>query len=117
MSNESSANETATSAVEVVEVETTAATSAAAESETVKADHLIYVGPNIASERLNKFALFRGGKPERFNDLFGACPAVEKLFVDVDNLAAVLEKLARTGTAYNTWNAQVQAYLKTKKVK
>jgi hypothetical protein len=76
------------------------------------APQYIYVGPNIGTERLNRFALFRGGKPERFKDLFTACPAVEKLFVDVDKLAVVTEKIGKTGTAYNTWYAQVQAYLK-----
>jgi len=71
----------------------------------------IYVGPNIASERLNRFAVFKNGLPSHMEDTFTACPAVKKLCVPVSKLSETLDKINKTGTAYHTWYSQVTAYL------
>jgi len=123
MSNDSLQNDE-TAAVEstsAASVETTSAATATASTSdastasaetTATAKQLIYVGPNISSERLNRFAVFRNGLPQHMDDTFTACSAVKKLFVAIDKLSDVLEKINKTGTAYNTWYNQVQAYLK-----
>jgi len=75
-------------------------------------EQLIYVGPNISSEHLNRFAIFKNGLPQHMDDTFTACPAIKKLFINIDKLSDVLEKINKTGTSYNTWYSQVQTYLK-----
>jgi hypothetical protein len=90
-----------------LQTETGAATTAAAAVETV-----IYVGPNISSEQLNRYSVYKNGLPTHMDDVFTACPAIKKLFVTIDKLASVQEKINKTGTSYNMWYNQVVAYLK-----
>lgn len=82
------------------------------QSVTTSSEQLIYVGPNVSSERLNRFAVFKNGLPQHMDEIFVACPAIKKLFVNVDKLSDTLEKINKTGTAYNSWYSQVTAYLK-----
>ncbi|MDT8901836.1 hypothetical protein [Anaeroselena agilis] len=82
-----------------------------AANEPAPAIHLIYVGPNIVAERLNRFAVFKGGLPKHLDELFAACPAAKRLCVNVVDLTATLDQISKTGTAYNTWFSQVEAFL------
>jgi len=72
----------------------------------------IYVGPNIPQDGLNRFKVYQNGMPEHLANLFTACPTVNKLFVDVDDLSEVLNQIEQTGTAYHTWYAAVVDYIK-----
>lgn len=72
----------------------------------------IYVGPNIPKEGLPRFRVYKGGLPVHFEELFSACPAVKKLFVDVDKLSEVLNLTSQTGSAYHTWYAEAANYVK-----
>jgi len=92
--------------------ETAASTTAETVTAAATVEQLIYVGPNISKERLNKFAIFKNGLPQHMDDVFTACPAIKKLFVSIDKLSDILEKINKTGTAYNAWYSQVTAYIK-----
>ncbi len=103
MSEDSLQDKTAPSADEVVQdVKTEVLT------ETSK----IYVGPNIPKEGLPRFRVYKGGLPAHFDELFAACPAVKKMFVDVDQLSEVLNLTSQTGSAYHTWYTEVTNYVK-----
>ncbi|MBP2655889.1 MAG: hypothetical protein H6Q73_3458 [Firmicutes bacterium] len=113
MSNDSLQNEELAAEESTVAAETTTATvDATGIAETTTTEQLIYVGPNISSERLNRFAIFKNGLPQHMDDVLTACPAIKKLFINIDKLSAVLDKINKTGTAYNSWYSQVQTYLK-----
>jgi len=72
----------------------------------------IYVGPNIPKEGLPRFRVYKGGLPVHLDELFTACPAVKRLFVDVDKLSEVLNLTSQTGSAYHTWYAEATNYVK-----
>ncbi len=73
---------------------------------------LIYVGPNIPREGLNRFRVYQGGIPARYDELFTACPAIKKLFVDVEKLSETINLIDKTGSAYHTWYAEALNYIK-----
>lgn len=106
-----------TASVDEVAAKETNTVTATETTTAVAVEQLIYVGPNIASERLNKFAVFRGGLPTHADAVFAACPVVKKLFVPVEKLTETLEKISQTGSAFHTWNSQVAAYLSAKGAK
>ncbi|WP_094607734.1 hypothetical protein SPSIL_009040 [Sporomusa silvacetica DSM 10669] len=105
MSEESLTAEATTATATASSTATTSGTAATA------TESQIYVGPNIASERLNRFAVFKNGIPTHMDTVLAACPAVGKLFVPVSKLSETLARISKTGTAYNTWYSQVTAYL------
>lgn len=86
--------------------------STAAEIKENKPVSLIYVGPSIPGGVLNRFTVFRGGKPLHLATVFKECPEMERLFVPTADLADVLTKVERTGTPYNAWYSQVLAYIR-----
>ena len=73
-----------------------------AKSEPVKREQLIYVGPNVPGGALQRYQVFRGGKPEHLKDLFEKCPTLQGLFVPVTDLAVVEKALGEAGTVENT---------------
>lgn len=80
-------------------------------SEVNKQGPLIYLGPNLPSSMLNRFTVFSNGMPSYLNKVFEDCPDVQKLFVPVEKLAEVLEKINKTGTPYHTWYGNVTAFV------
>ena len=111
MSEESLTAETTTTSATASTTKVTANTATISEIAATATESQIYVGPNIASERLNRFAVFKNGIPTHMDTVFSACPAIAKLFVPVSKLSETLDKISKTGTAYNTWYSQVTAYL------
>ena len=83
-------------------------TAAAAET----TETMIYTGPTVPKEGLKRFCIYKGGLPQIYNDLFTACPEVKSLFVEVEKLSDTLNQIEKTGTAYHTWYAKVQNYIK-----
>ena len=73
-----------------------------AKSEPVKREQLIYIGPNVPGGILQRYQVFRGGKPEHLKDLFEKCPALQGLFVQVTDLAVAEQALGTAGTVENT---------------
>lgn len=73
-----------------------------AKSEPVKREQLIYIGPNVPGGMLQRYQVFRGGKPEHLKDLFEKCPALQGLFVQVTELAVAEKALGTAGTVENT---------------
>ena len=73
-----------------------------AKSEPVKREQLIYIGPNVPGGMLQRYQVFRGGKPEHLKDLFEKCPALHGLFVQVTDLAVAEKALGTAGTVENT---------------
>ena len=73
-----------------------------AKSEPVKREQLIYIGPNVPGGVLQRYQVFRGGKPEHLKDLFEKCPALQGLFVQVADLAVAEKALGTAGTVENT---------------
>ena len=73
-----------------------------AKSEPVKREQLIYIGPNVPGGVLQRYQVFRGGKPEHLKDLFEKCPALQGLFVQVTDLAVAEKALGTAGTVENT---------------
>ena len=73
-----------------------------AKSEPVKREQLIYVGPNVPGGVLQRYQVFRGGKPEHLKDLFEKCPALQGLFVPVIDLTVAEKALGIAGTVENT---------------
>ena len=73
-----------------------------AKSEPVKREQLIYIGPNVPGGMLQRYQVFRGGKPEHLKDLFEKCPELQGLFVQVTDLAVVEKALGEAGTVENT---------------
>ena len=73
-----------------------------AKSEPVKREQLIYIGPNVPGGMLQRYQVFRGGKPEHLKDLFEKCPALQGLFVQVTDLAVAEKALGTAGTVENT---------------
>ena len=71
-------------------------------SEPVKREQLIYIGPNVPGGMLQRYQVFRGGKPEHLKDLFEKCPALQGLFVQVTDLAVAEKALGMAGTVENT---------------
>lgn len=87
-------------------------TVAEAKTETDELISLVYVGPNVPKEGLNRFRVYQGGTPERYDELFKECPAIEKLFVDVEKLSETINLIGKTGSAYHTWYAESVNYIK-----
>ena len=73
-----------------------------AKSEPVKREQLIYIGPNVPGGMLQRYQVFRGGKPEHLKDLFEKCPELQGLFVQVTDLAMAEKALGTAGTVENT---------------
>jgi hypothetical protein len=73
---------------------------------------LIYCGPNIPGGLLQKYALYKGGVPDHFNEIIKKCPVIKNLFVAVNELAATQKALEIPGTPQNTFYAEVLAFLK-----
>ena len=73
-----------------------------AKSEPVKREQLIYIGPNVPGGMLQRYQVFRGGKPEHLKDLFEKCPELQGLFVQVTDLAVAEKALGTAGTVENT---------------
>ena len=73
-----------------------------AKSEPVKREQLIYIGPNVPGGMLQRYQVFRGGKPEHLKDLFEKCPELQGLFVQVTDLAVAEKALGEAGTVENT---------------
>ena len=71
-------------------------------SDPVKREQLIYVGPNVPGGVLQRYQVFRGGKPEHLKDLFEKCPALQGLFVPVIDLTVAEKALGIAGTVENT---------------
>ncbi|MCM3141304.1 hypothetical protein [Brevibacillus sp. MER 51] len=69
---------------------------------------LIYVGPNIPGGLLMQYTVFRGGVPEHLTDLFEKQPAIRQLIVPVNDLAAVQERMRKSGTLEHTLFQQVK---------
>ncbi|MGL5271832.1 MAG: hypothetical protein ACRC7I_15125 [Selenomonadaceae bacterium] len=79
---------------------------------TMPAQSFIYVGPNIPKDGLNRFRVYQGGMPEQYDELFTVCPAIKKLFVDVEKLSETIFLIDKTGSAYHTWYAEALNYVK-----
>lgn len=73
---------------------------------------LVYVGPNVPKEGLNRFRVYRNGTPSRYGELFTACPAIKKLFIDVAKLSDTINLIDKTGSSYHTWYAEAVNYVK-----
>ena len=73
-----------------------------AKSEPVKREQLIYIGPNVPGGMLQRYQVFRGGRPEHLKDLFEKCPTLQGLFVQVTDLAVAEKALGEAGTVENT---------------
>jgi hypothetical protein len=59
---------------------------------------LIYVGPNVPGGILQRFQVFKGGLPPHCKDLFEKVPAIKELFVPVEGLEAMRQKIEESGT-------------------
>ena len=73
-----------------------------AKSEPVKREQLIYIGPNVPGGMLQRYQVFRGGRPEHLKGLFEKCPTLQGLFVQVTDLAVAEKALGEAGTVENT---------------
>jgi len=60
-------------------------------------ERLIYVGPNAPGGILQRFQVFKGGLPPYCKDLFEQVPEIKELFVPVEELSAVREKIEESG--------------------
>lgn len=94
------------------EINKTTKTATATQPEIDTLTSLVYVGPNIPKEGLNRFRVYQGGTPTRYDELFKACPAINKLFVDVEKLSETINLIGKTGSAYHTWYAEAVNYIK-----
>ena len=59
---------------------------------------LIYVGPNVPGGILQRYQVFKGGLPPYCEDLFKKVPEIKELFVPVEGLEAVRQKIEESGT-------------------
>lgn len=64
-----------------------------------KTEASIYIGPSLPGGKLNRTALFKGGKlPKHIEQLANECPAIKALIVPVSKLAAAEVKLSQTAS-------------------
>lgn len=80
---------------------------AAAKKAGKQEDSLIYCGPNLPKGILNQFTVYRGGLPKHLDSYFEKCPAIKRLFVPVDNMAATMQAIKTAGTSESVWFGQV----------
>lgn len=80
--------------------------------EVIPQESLIYIGPSLGAGKVTRFTVYQGGKPKYMEEVFAACPEVEKLFVPVVKLSAVMQEVEKTGTPYHTWYQKAKAYQK-----
>ena len=59
---------------------------------------LAYVGPNVPGGILQRFQVFKGGIPPYCKDLLEKIPEIKELFVPVEDLEAVRQKIEESGT-------------------
>lgn len=74
-------------------------------------EQVIYCGPNIPGGVLSQYAVFRNGIPLHVADLFGKCPAAERLTVPVTLLSETRKAISEMGTPQHIWFGQVQDYI------
>ena len=73
---------------------------------------LVYIGPHIPKEGLNRFRVYQGGIPVRYDAIFETCPAIKNLFIDVEKLSETINLIGKTGSAYHTWYTEAVNYIK-----
>jgi hypothetical protein len=75
-------------------------------------ERLIYIGPNLPGGKLSKYAIYKGGLPTHLNDVYEACPAIKKLFVEPSSMAKKEQAIQQKGTPESVFYSQVLDYSK-----
>jgi hypothetical protein len=75
----------------------------------VRAEPVIYCGPNIPKGNLMSMAVFRGGIPGNIERLIEKIPEIGGLIVPVSQLAGVKKKIAVQGSEENRLNQVILA--------
>ena len=73
-------------------------TNAEAEVENIETEPVIYTGPNVFTEDLQRFRVFRGGLPPEVKRAIEKIPDIEPLIVPVSELENMRQKISRPGT-------------------
>lgn len=77
-----------------------------------RSERLIYLGPNLPGGKLSKYAIYKGGLPTHLNDVYEACPAIKKLFVEPSIMAKKEQAINQKGTPESVFFSQVLDYSK-----
>lgn len=75
-----------------------------------KSERRIYIGPNTAP--LKQFTVVESEYPMHIKDLVNDCPAVDKLFVPIADLATAAVRTNKLGTLENRHYKDVQKFIK-----
>lgn len=78
----------------------------------LQSKQLIYCGPNITKEGLLNSTVFKKGKPAHLKHLYQKCPAIEKLFIPIDEVVKAGKQIKKKGTPLNVFYQQVLEFLK-----
>ena len=71
-----------------------------------RSERLIYLGPNLPG------GIYKGGLPTHLNDVYEACPAIKKLFVEPSIMAKKEQAIQQKGTPESVFFSQVLDYSK-----
>ena len=83
-----------------------------APAEIKRPEQVIYIGPNLPGGLLQRYTVFKGGIPLHITQITEKCPALQGLFVPVENFATAEQSLSAIGSAGNSLFSQVLDYIK-----
>ncbi|OLN21403.1 hypothetical protein BTO30_14885 [Domibacillus antri] len=79
-------------------------------------ESLIYCGPNLPNNMLQRYAVFIDGIPEYLKDEVTKCEEIKMLLVPVEKFAGIEQKIGQNGTVENARFKAVLKYLKEQAV-
>jgi hypothetical protein len=77
---------------------------------------VIYIGPSVPGHMLQRYAVFRGDLHSSINEFAAKVPAVKRLIVNVNEMAAAELKLADKSSVYYQMFAEVLKHIKEVKL-